>query len=152
MRHHAATHLAPGLHRVALGQESLRLGGLLDRLVQLSEVADDLLAEAIGADGDRRLAVAAIRESRELVAMISKLTGADSAEVVKDAERLVRALARVLPLHLEAATALASELGNGGSTELATAMSPGQSPATGPGERLRGLGGISRADVESTQR
>jgi hypothetical protein len=98
VRRHAAAHLEPGLHRVALGRESLRFGGLLDRLVQLSEVADDVLAEAVGADGDRRLALAAIREGRELINVISRLTGADSAEAVMDAERLARALARVLPL------------------------------------------------------
>jgi hypothetical protein len=96
MRRHATAHLEPGLHRLALGKEALRLGSMVDRLVRLSDLADTILTEALSDHGDRRVALAAIRETRELVAMLTRLVSPDTAETVEEAQRLVSALARVL--------------------------------------------------------
>ena len=48
---------------------------MVDKLVQLSEDADAIVAEALSDVGDRRVALSAMRESREIVAMIARLTG-----------------------------------------------------------------------------
>jgi hypothetical protein len=76
VRRHAHAHLQPGLHRVAEQRESLRLGALLDGLVRLAGQTDAILAEAVSAGGDARLALAAIRESGQVIGAISRLTGA----------------------------------------------------------------------------
>jgi hypothetical protein len=75
VRRHADGHLQPGLHRVAEQRESLRLGALLERLVELANYSDAIMADALGAGGDNRLALAAIKESREVIGAISRLTG-----------------------------------------------------------------------------
>ena len=123
VRRHGIAHLEPGLHRAAMGRESLRLGAMVDKLVQLSEDAGAILAEALSAAGDRRVALSAMKESREIITMIGRLVSPDSAETIEEAQRLVSALGRVLPRHMDAATDLAEELRTAGSTDLADAIS-----------------------------
>jgi hypothetical protein len=96
---------------------------MLERLVDLADHSDAIMADAVRPGGDSRLALAAIRESREVIGAISRLVGPDAGQMVEESQQLARALARVLPRHLDAATDLADQLQATGSDDLATAIS-----------------------------
>ncbi len=74
VRRHAGRHLSAELQQAAGMAELSRLDGLLADLRRLWQRAEHLGKDA-EQDGDRRSALAAVREARECLALLAKLTG-----------------------------------------------------------------------------
>lgn len=105
---HASSHLPEALSRAAARTEDLRHDRVLGRLAALVDEGEEVLGQAREKGSDPRLVLAALREVRETLCTLAKLTEPRFAD--PEIEVLVRALGRVLPAYPDTALALAIEL------------------------------------------
>jgi hypothetical protein len=108
---------------------------MVGRLVAMAERADAILAEAMQPGGDRRLALAAMRECRETLAAVTRLAEpgtAETANMLAEAKLLVAALGMVLPAYRDTAQALADRLELTGAEELAASVRSLLEPLSSP--------------------
>jgi transposase len=124
VRRHANAHLRPGLARVAQQRTDVRFSALVDRMAELVETGQRLLDDSTQPGGDQRVTLAAIREVRETISAVAKLSTSDQAveEVEEVLALLLRAMGRVLPRYPEVAAALADELRELGDDEFSEAL------------------------------
>lgn len=120
VRRHYESHLSANLRAAARRGESVRIDGLLETMNALVREAGDVLRQA-RASNDDRLALSAIRETRETLKALAALM-----PQLKDHEAvaLVRSMARVMPEHPAASRALAHELVRQGADDLAAVILP----------------------------
>lgn len=105
---HASAHLPASARAASLRREETRYEHLVARMAALLDDGEQMLREARSSGSDRRVALTALREVRETLTALMKLTQPQISD--SEVEILVRALGRVLPQHPTAAKALAEEL------------------------------------------
>ncbi len=91
----------------------------------MAERGNQILAEALEPGGDRRLALAALRECRETLNALVRLSDPkhrDEAGLVDEAKLLAGALGVVIPTYPKVGRALADQLEGAGASDLAEAM------------------------------
>lgn len=116
VQRHASTHVPDRMREVANRRSDTRYEALIARLAALATEGEQVL-EAAKESGSDRLVLAALREVRETLTTLTKVTQPKISD--QEVEGLIRALGTVLPRFPDTAAALARELQDLGSTDLA---------------------------------